>query len=76
MIRGDVTLVAATIGGVPTGANLGTIGVTTAGYFTGATPVPATVGLGIVTVLSSAAGTPADPTAGVVVTYDIELSDI
>lgn len=75
LIRGDVTVSSATLGAVPGGANLGDLAVTSANYFTGATPVPASGGLGITTVLSSTPATPADPTAGVVVTYDIELAD-
>ncbi len=75
LIRGDVTVSGPTLGAAPGGANVGTL-TALAAYYSGATPVPATGGLGITTVLSSAAGTAADPTAGVVVTYDIEVSDI
>lgn len=75
LIRGDVTVASATLGAAPGTANMGTLAVTSSAYFTGATAVPATGGLGIVTVLSSAAGTPVDPASGVIVTYDIELAD-
>lgn len=75
LIRGDVTISSPTLGAVPGGADLGNLAVTSAGYFSGATAVPATGGLGITTVLASTPATPADPTAGVIVTYDIELAD-
>ena len=76
LIRGDVTLSSVGAGTAPGGANLGTVAVVSAGNFTGATPVAAATGVSITTVLSSAAATPADPAAGVIVTYDLEFADI
>jgi len=76
LIRGDVSISSGALGAVPTLANVANLAVANTGYFTGAVPVPATGGLGITTVLSSAAATKADPVSTAVVTYDFEFADI
>ena len=75
LIRGDVTLSSVGAGTTPGGANLGTVAVVAVGNFTGATPIAAATGVSITTILSSTLAV-ADPSAGVIVTYDLELADI
>lgn len=62
------------LGAAPGGAVTAVGNVTTSAYFTGATPVPATASIGLSTL--SAAGALADPTAGVVVSFEVEVADI
>jgi hypothetical protein len=76
-IRGDAQLVTTAIDTAPVAAAAvaaANFTLSTSGLATGATPVPATAGIGIVS--TNAAGAITDPTNPVLITYDIELADI
>ena len=76
-IRGDAQVVAVALDTSPftaAGVADASLCITSSALASGATPVPATAGIGIVTM--NAAGATTDPTNPVLITYDIELSDI
>jgi hypothetical protein len=74
LIRADAAISHPALGVAPTPVVAAFVAVAAAGYFTGATPVPATGGLGV-TCLNTA-GALAEAQAGLIISYDIEVSDI
>ena len=76
MIRGDAQVICPALNTAPNTATDACLAVASTGYFTGATPVPATGGIAITLLQSTGAIVAADPPAGSTFTYDIELADI
>ena len=75
MVRGDASLIVpGTLGTAIATAISAIVDVANVGYFTGAVPVPATGGIGIVA--QAVAGAKLEVASGTIVTYDLEFADI
>jgi hypothetical protein len=75
LIRADASLVMpGALGTFISTALVAIVDVATSAYFTGATPVPATAGIGMT--VQAVVGAKLDPTNGTVITFDLEFSDI